>query len=98
MGIGDSSMKFLAARAASGQASLPAGTDPCTPPGGGRNNTPLDQAQECRPDGWSNTCRRNHACIAIGAAAPALIERVEPNWAISRIATEASRACGESPG
>ncbi len=33
----------------------------------------------------STACWRTHACIAIAAAAPALIERVEPNWAIDSV-------------
>ena len=36
-------------------------------------------------DGWgAATCWRTHACMAIAAAAPALIDRVEPNCAIEQ--------------
>ena len=34
----------------------------------------------------------------MAAAAPALIERVEPNWAIDRTTSQAARAASDSPG
>ena len=36
--------------------------------------------------------------MAIAAAADALIERVEPNWAMERVPSQASRADSDSPG
>ena len=41
---------------------------------------------------------RIQACIAIAAAAEALIERVEPNCAIEKVPSQASRASSDSPG
>ena len=43
-------------------------------------------------------CWRIHACIAMPAAVPALIDRVEPNCATDTTSETASRAAGESPG
>ena len=37
-------------------------------------------------------CSRIHACIAIPAATPTLIERVEPNWAIEQTIDDAAQA------
>ena len=37
-------------------------------------------------------------CIAMAAAAEALIERVEPNWAIEKVPSHTRRASSESPG
>ena len=42
-------------------------------------------------------CCLIQACMAMPAATPALIERVEPNWAIDRTPSAASRASGDSP-
>ena len=42
--------------------------------------------------------RAPSACIAIAAAAEALIDRVDPNCAIENVASQASRAASESPG
>ncbi len=36
--------------------------------------------------------------MAIAAAAPALIDRVEPYWAIDRTAPQAARAGSDGPG
>ena len=41
--------------------------------------------------------RRTQACIAIAAAAEALIDRVEPNWAIEKVPSQASRAGSRQP-
>jgi hypothetical protein len=43
-------------------------------------------------------CSRIHECIAIPAATPTLIERVEPNWAIEHTIEDAAQACSLSPG
>ena len=45
----------------------------------------------------ATACWAIHACIAIAAAAPALIERVEPNCAMCRTSTAAARAASDSP-
>lgn len=42
--------------------------------------------------------RCTHACMAIAAAAPALIDRVEPNWAIEQTVSTRARASSVSPG
>ena len=36
--------------------------------------------------------------MAIAAAADALIERVEPNWAMESVPSQTSRADSDSPG
>ena len=41
---------------------------------------------------------RTHEYIAIPLATPALMDRVEPNWAMENVASQASRAPSESPG
>ena len=46
----------------------------------------------------SSACWRIQACIAIAAAAPALIERVDPNCAMEQTALAASCAAGDRPG
>ena len=45
-----------------------------------------------------SACWRTQVCIAMAAAAEALIERVEPNCAIEKVPSHAERACSESPG
>src|SRR6478735_4011741 len=47
---------------------------------------------------WSKTCRRTQACIAMAAAAPALIERVEPNCSMWSTAVHSARIGSDSPG
>ncbi len=47
---------------------------------------------------WSKTWRRTQACMAIAAAAPALIERVEPNWSMCRTTRHTCCISGVSPG
>jgi hypothetical protein len=42
-------------------------------------------------------CCLTQVCIAIPAATPALIERVDPNWAIDSTPSASARASGESP-
>ena len=39
-----------------------------------------------------------HVCIAIPDATPALMERVEPNWAMERHSASNGRIVSESPG
>ena len=55
-----------------------------------------------RPQGvvgrWPKVCRRTQACMAMAAAAPAFIDRVEPNWLISSTTSQAASISGEMPG
>ena len=46
---------------------------------------------------WPNSCWRIHACMAIAAAAPALIDRVEPYCVIDSTDAHAPCACGVRP-
>ena len=58
---------------------------------GGRWLSPAAQ-----PEGSAQ--RRIQACMAMPAATPALIERVEPNWAIDTTCAAAALAAGDRPG
>jgi hypothetical protein len=48
--------------------------------------------------GGGPACARIQACIAIPLATPALIDRVEPYWAIEKSWSQADRAGWDSPG
>src|SRR4051794_10438940 len=48
--------------------------------------------------GGGSAWARIHACMAMPLATPALIERVDPYWAIEKSALQAARAGSESPG
>ena len=52
--------------------------------------------RRCDYRGWAQ--RLTHACIAIPAATPALMERVEPNCAIEQTASAPARPRRSSPG
>ncbi len=39
---------------------------------------------------WPKSCWRTHACMAMAAAADALIDRVDPNWVMCNIASQSS--------
>ena len=54
--------------------------------------------QRGRGHGARTTCCRIQVCMAIPAATPALIDRVDPNWAIETVNVAAARASGVSPG
>ena len=45
-----------------------------------------------------SACARTQACMAMAAAAPTLIERVEPNCAIDTVTSHAARAASDRPG
>lgn len=51
----------------------------------------------CHTDWW-NTWARIQACMATAAAAPALMDRVEPNWAMESTETQTLRTSSDRPG
>src|SRR5690606_16530816 len=51
-----------------------------------------------RQTDWWNTWARTQACIATAAAAPALMDRVEPNWAMDSTETQTLRTSSDRPG
>ena len=59
---------------------------------------PTTSDQERSVGLWPKTCRRTQACMATAAAAPALMERVEPNCSMCRTTVQALRIRAVSPG
>ncbi len=61
------------------------------------DSAPLGQPRQASsPD--RSAYSRTQACMAIAAAALALIERVEPNWAMENVPSHDFRASSDSPG
>ena len=58
-------------------------------------STTLSVGQPAPP---GDACWRIQVCMAIAAAAPALIDRVEPNCAIDNVVSQAARMSSVSPG
>jgi len=66
-----------------------------------RSGAPGVRVQVCRAAYQArerSACWRTQVCIAIPAATPALMERVEPNWAIDTVIWATVWAASVTPG